>query len=124
MENKLIACPVCKKEVSSGAPRCPHCGESISAQQKEIDQAALIASEAFNKTMSFGVWLVAWTVGLGFWCALAAFFPKTISVLTVLCCSGLIFEAKEKGQLRAVKWVRMIVFYMLSFLFFAASFYL
>ena len=70
------------------------------------------------------VWLVAWGVGLIVWFALASFFPKTIAILTVLSCSGMIIDAKEKGQLRAVKWVRMIVFFLLSVLVFSASFYL
>ena len=30
---ELIKCPVCGKDVSSGAASCPHCGEVISRQQ-------------------------------------------------------------------------------------------
>jgi len=122
-KSKLIKCPVCQREVSSGAMKCPGCGEPISPQQIQIDQAAYVASDAFNRMLSFILWAIAWILGLGLWIGLAMAFPKTISVLTVLCCSGLIIDAKEKGILRSLKWVRLIVFYLLSALFFSASFF-
>lgn len=37
MKNMLIECPVCGKQISSGATNCPNCGEEI---KKKMTKAA------------------------------------------------------------------------------------
>lgn len=36
----LVACPECKREISSEAPACPHCGKPQPEVQKAITRAA------------------------------------------------------------------------------------
>lgn len=38
----LINCPECKKEVSSEAEKCPHCGHSIAPKQSATGVLAAI----------------------------------------------------------------------------------
>jgi RNA polymerase subunit RPABC4/transcription elongation factor Spt4 len=38
----LINCPDCKKQVSSEAEKCPHCGRSIAAKQSATGVMAAI----------------------------------------------------------------------------------
>ena len=127
MESKLIACPVCQSEVSSGAMSCPSCGEVISGQQKYVNRAVLAwaksASDSPILLLKLFGWMAGWIIGLLVWASLAASFPKTISILTVLCCIGHVSEGKKNKSIRSVKWVRVVIALVLSVTFFVASFY-
>ena len=90
-------------------------------KQEQIDQAAYIAAKTFNDMPKILLSIFLWIVAVAFWLSVAAAFPKTVSVITVLGMIGYVSEKRKKTE--TVKWGRVIVFSGLSILFFAASFY-